>query len=78
MRGRLQVMVLGATNRPFDIDEAVLRRFTHRVFVGLPARLARAQILSVVLAGEALAPDVDLGRCCLKTMRLGVGVSLCG
>ncbi|GAB4821855.1 hypothetical protein N2152v2_008901 [Parachlorella kessleri] len=57
-----RVMVLGATNRPFDIDEAVLRRFTDRVFVGLPNKAARRDILGVVLAGEALAPDVDVVR----------------
>jgi SpoVK/Ycf46/Vps4 family AAA+-type ATPase len=57
-----QVVVLGATNRPFDLDDAALRRFTHRVHCGLPAGAERADILRVVLAGEALDPGVDLPR----------------
>lgn len=33
-----------------------------QVFVGLPNKPARRDILQVVLVGEALAPGVDLGR----------------
>ncbi|GER43720.1 AAA-type ATPase family protein [Striga asiatica] len=55
-----RVLVLAATNRPFDLDEAVIRRLPRRLMVNLPDAQNRAKILKVILAKEELAPNVDL------------------
>ncbi|XAR50320.1 Adenosinetriphosphatase [Bertholletia excelsa] len=55
-----RVLVLAATNRPFDLDEAVIRRLPRRLMVNLPDAPNRAKILNVILAKEDLSSDVDL------------------
>ena len=56
------VVVLGATNRPEVLDQALLRpgRFDRRVAVQPPDRAGRAKILEVHTRGIPLADDVDL------------------
>ncbi|XP_017252690.1 uncharacterized protein LOC108223114 isoform X2 [Daucus carota subsp. sativus] len=55
-----RVLVLAVTNRPFDLDEAVIRRLPRRLMVNLPDAPNRAKILKVILAKEDLSADVDL------------------
>ncbi|GAB4829873.1 hypothetical protein Ancab_019519 [Ancistrocladus abbreviatus] len=55
-----RILVLAATNRPFDLDEAVIRRLPRRLMVGLPDAPNREKILRVILAKEELVSDVDL------------------
>jgi cell division protease FtsH len=60
---RESVIVLGATNRPEVLDQALLRpgRFDRRVVVSPPDRAGREAILRVHTRSVPLAADVDLG-----------------
>jgi len=40
-----KMLVMGATNRPQDLDDAVLRRFSKRIYVRLPSKDDRVQLL---------------------------------
>ncbi|XP_029906434.1 spastin [Myripristis murdjan] len=44
-----RVLVMGATNRPQELDEAVLRRFAKRVYVALPTEETRFKLLKNLL-----------------------------
>lgn len=46
-----QLLVLAATNRPFDLDEAALRRLTRRIYLPLPDKVARQAIIESKLKG---------------------------
>jgi cell division protease FtsH len=63
------VIVIGATNRPDVLDQALLRpgRFDRRVAVQPPDRPGREAILEVHTRGVPLGPDVDLGRIAATT-----------
>jgi cell division protease FtsH len=63
------VIVIGATNRPDVLDQALLRpgRFDRRVAVQPPDRNGRQRILEVHVRGVPLADDVDLGRIAAAT-----------
>ncbi|KAK2963183.1 putative Vacuolar protein sorting-associated protein 4A [Blattamonas nauphoetae] len=45
-----QVIVIGATNRPFDLDDAILRRMPRRVYLPLPSLQDREKLLSFRLS----------------------------
>jgi len=61
------VMVLAATNFPWDLDSAMMRRLEKRVLINLPDQPQRKKLLEIALKTSALAPDVDLDELARKT-----------
>ncbi|XP_016956525.1 outer mitochondrial transmembrane helix translocase [Drosophila biarmipes] len=54
------VLVLGATNRPQDLDKAILRRMPAQFHIGVPHDRQRQDILRLILQSEQLNPSVNL------------------
>ena len=53
-------LVIVATNRPWDLDEAFLRRLPLKLYFGLPNTESRARILRIFLKEDDLDPAVDI------------------
>lgn len=60
------VMVLAATNFPWDIDEALRRRLEKRIYIPLPNSAGREALLRINLRDVKVEPDVNLTEIATK------------
>lgn len=58
--GPKQVMVLGATNFPWHLDDAIIRRLEKRVYIPLPDQDACRELLRINLKEVRVDPSVDM------------------
>ena len=56
------VVVIAATNYPWDIDEALRRRLEKRIYIPLPDQESRRALLDINLKEVKLADGVDLDK----------------
>jgi len=56
----LHIYVIGATNKPWDLDWPFIRRFQKRILVPLPDHHARLMMFKLYTSNLKLDPDVDL------------------
>jgi SpoVK/Ycf46/Vps4 family AAA+-type ATPase len=70
-----QVFLVGATNRPNAIDNAILSRFSERLLIPLPNHAARVRLFSILLSEKKLAFPVDDGAVLLADLSEGKGLS---
>lgn len=48
-----RILIIGATNRPQEIDEAFLRRMSKRLYIPLPNKKSRKQLIETVIKKES-------------------------
>jgi SpoVK/Ycf46/Vps4 family AAA+-type ATPase len=53
------ILTLSATNTPWDLDEAVLSRFSRRIYIPLPDTEATKEIIKINTKGVKLDVDLD-------------------
>ena len=64
MKGRSNIVVMAATNRPNSIDSALRRfgRFDREIDIGIPDPLGRLEVLRIHTKNMKLASGVDLEK----------------
>jgi transitional endoplasmic reticulum ATPase len=64
--GARALLFVGATNKPWMLDEAMLRpgRLDSKIYVGLPDAPARFRLLELYFGDRPLMEDVDFGELC--------------
>ncbi|KAK0666602.1 P-loop containing nucleoside triphosphate hydrolase protein [Cercophora samala] len=67
--GKNSPFILLATNRPFDLDPAVLRRAPMQIHLDIPTPAQRKGILELILREERLGPDVTIEKLVKLTTR---------
>jgi SpoVK/Ycf46/Vps4 family AAA+-type ATPase len=65
--GSDNVFLMIATNRPFDLDDAILRRVPRRLLIDLPTEKDREEILKIHLRGEDVVEDVSISALAQRT-----------
>lgn len=70
LKSRGEVVVIGATNRPDDIDEALRRpgRFDREIKINVPGEQGRKEIFQIHTRGMPLSNDVDINYIVQKTI----------
>ena len=53
------VMVLAATNRPWDLDEAMIRRLEKRIYIPLPKETGRKRLFEINTKTILVDKDID-------------------
>ncbi|KAK8824706.1 hypothetical protein WA556_005400 [Blastocystis sp. ATCC 50177/Nand II] len=56
--GEERVLIMGATNRPFELDDAVIRRMARRIYIPLPDEATRYELFKILLKKQ----KVDLSK----------------
>jgi katanin p60 ATPase-containing subunit A1 len=54
-----KVIFIGATNKPWDLDDALLSRFQRKIYVPLPDAESRRKIFGIHLRGAQLSVNVN-------------------
>ena len=69
VKGRGQVVVIGATNSPNSLDPALRRfgRFDREIDIGVPDEVGRMEILRIHTKNMKLSDDVDLAHVAKET-----------
>ena len=64
LKGRGEVIVIGATNLPNMLDMALRRpgRFDREIYIGIPTVQGRREVIEIHTRGMPLADDVDLDK----------------
>jgi len=66
-KGTDKVLIMGATNKPWDLDEAALSRFQRKIYVPLPDERSRKAIFQVHLSGADIEGSKMLNELAKQT-----------